>query len=76
MHCGGHQRRKTILVSEIDNGACLYEALRGVPILLGRCNQQRCSALGIMPVRIDVSDQAQFDERIALNRDSANKFAR
>jgi len=29
-----------------------------------------------MPVRIDVIDQAQFDERIALNRDSANKFAR
>jgi hypothetical protein len=32
--------------------------------------------LEIMPVWIDVVDQAQFDKRIALNRDGANKFTR
>jgi hypothetical protein len=32
------------------HGPRVYEALRCFPLLLQRCNQQRCPALGIMPV--------------------------
>src|SRR4030095_16048561 len=76
VHGGGHERRKTIFVSKIDKRTGTHQALRRFPILLGRCDQQRCPALGIMPVWINVIDQAQFDQRVPLNCNSANKFAR
>ena len=58
VHGGGHQWRKTILVSKIDKRTGTQQALRRFPILLRRCDQQRRSALGIMPIWIDVVDQA------------------
>jgi hypothetical protein len=58
VHGGGHQWRKTIFISKIDKRTNAHQALRRFPILLRRCNQQRRSALGIMPVWIDVVDQA------------------
>ena len=76
MHRGGHQRCKTVLVSKIDKRTDADEPLSRFPILLRRCDQQRRPALGIMPVWIDVINQAQFNERVPLNCDSSNEFAR
>jgi hypothetical protein len=58
VHGGGHQRRKTIFVGKINQGTNTDEPLSCFPILLRRCDQQRRPPLGIMPVWIDVVDQA------------------
>jgi hypothetical protein len=58
VHSGGHERRKTILVSKIDKRTDAHQALGRFPILLRRCDQQRRPALGIVPVWIDVVDKA------------------
>ena len=74
MHRCRRERRKTVFISKINLCTGIHEPSRRSPILLRRCNQQRRAPLRIAPVWIDVLDQAQVDQRIALNRDGPNQF--
>ncbi|PYI63411.1 MAG: hypothetical protein DMF07_10290 [Verrucomicrobia bacterium] len=74
VHRCRHQRRKTILIGKINQRTGVKEPMRRFPILLRCCDQQRRASLRIAPVWIDMFDQAQVDQRIALNGDRANQF--
>ena len=76
MHGCCHQRRKAILICNINQRPDVKQSVSRFPILLRHCDQQRRAPLRITPVWVDALDQAQVDKGIALNRDSPHEFFR